>query len=150
MPFQPGSNFKAWVFRIARNTFLTGIRQSWRNTPLDPVVHASFLVGPANQEDGLYSTDLRNALSTLPLVQREALRLIVDTGLTYEEAANSQHVELGTIKSRVARARTALTRYFNSHTREVTDQLSAPPQTQHGHGQTRYELWKATGMRTIG
>lgn len=149
--FQPGTNFKAWLFRIARNIFLTGTRRSWRSTPLDPVAHASLLVGSAEQEDGLYSKDLDQALATIPSLQREALQLIVETGLTYEEAAVTQHVEIGTLKSRVARARSALTRYFDTQGDEPV--RGSPVETfkvPHSDPRRRYELWKASGTRTIG
>jgi len=85
--FQPGSKLKAWLFRIARNAFLTNARRSSRSTPLDLVAHASLLVSPADQEDAQYSWDFDTALANIPSVQREALQLIVEAGLTYEEVA---------------------------------------------------------------
>lgn len=152
--FLPGSNFKAWLFRIARNTFLSGVRRSWRSTPLDPIAHERLLVGPAGQEDALYFKDLSKALEALPAVQREALLLVVEDGLSYEEAALSQHVEPGTLKSRVSRARSALMRYFDN---QLLGSAALPPvqafsrsEAHDGHGRSRYELWKASGGRTIG
>ena len=152
--FLPGSNFKAWLFRIARNTFLSGIRRSWRSTPLDPIAHERLLVGPAGQEDALYSEDLDKALEALPAVQREALLLVVEEGLSYDEAAVSQHVEPGTLKSRVSRARSALMRYFDNPVSEPTAspaaQPSSLPEARDVGGRSRYERWKASGARTIG
>ena len=152
--FLPGSNFKAWLFRIARNTFLTGVRRSWRSTPLDPIAHERLLVGPAGQEDALYLEDLDRALDALPAVQREALLLVVEEGLTYDEAAATQHVEPGTLRSRVSRARFGLMRYFDNPTTEIAASRSvqAPnlPESGDARGRSRYELWKASGARTIG
>ena len=152
--FLPGSNFRAWLFRIARNAFLTGVRRSWRSTPLDPVTHAPLLIGAADQEDGLYRGDFGKALATLPTVQREALLLVVEGGLTYDEAAETQHVEPGTLKSRVARARSTLMRYFDT---QASGSAASPPvrsaapiERERDGARTRYEAWKASGARTIG
>ena len=151
--FLPGSNFKAWLFRIARNAFLTGARRSWRSTQLDPIVHEPLLVGPGGQEDALYSQDLDKALDSLPAVQREALLLVVDEGLSYDEAAVTQHVEPGTMKSRVSRARAALMRYFDGQIAEPVEPAllkASSPQPARDAGRSRYERWKASGARTIG
>ncbi|MCC2976622.1 sigma-70 family RNA polymerase sigma factor [Sphingomonas sp. PL-96] len=152
--FLPGSNFKAWLFRIARNTFFTSARRSWRDTPLDPIAHASLLVERADQEDALYSRDLRKALARLPPVQREALLLIVETGLTYGEAAVIQHVEPSTLRSRVARARAALIRHFDDEMSGPAEpspaQVSKARASKHERGLSPYEAWKASGARTIG
>lgn len=149
--FLPGSNFKAWLFRITRNAFLTDMRKSWRSTPYDPDVHERLLVDHANQETGLHLEDLEQALRQIPLRQREALLLVVQDGLTYDEAAFSQRVQPGTVKSRVARARTSIMRYFadgaigSEHAEAYEDRFD--PQVQR---RTSYEAWKVTGLRTIG
>ena len=64
--FEPGSNFRAWLFRIARNSFLSGVRRSARNVQWDPEVHDRLLVSPPAQDELLYLRDLRNALNVLP------------------------------------------------------------------------------------
>lgn len=100
---------KAWTFTILRNAFLSDKRRSWRNQPLNPVVAETMLVAnddPASAEDLL---DVRNAMQLLPIDQREALILIGAAGLSYEQAAEICGCAVGTIKSRVSRARDALT-----------------------------------------
>jgi RNA polymerase sigma-70 factor (ECF subfamily) len=152
--FLPGSNFKAWLFRIARNTFLMGVRRSWRSTQFDPVAHGPLLVGPAGQEDGLFLEDLDRALATLPATQRDALLLVVREGLSYEEAAIAQHVPLGTVRSRVSRARHAVMCYFDDEASrrpaEHPVEVTKAQEVADVRGSSRYEAWKAAGTRTIG
>ena len=106
--FQAGTNMKAWAFTILRNIFYSEKRRSWRRAPLDPEVAEATLVSPANPGDGLDLLALRNALNMLPEDQREALILVGAGGLAYEEAAEVCGCAVGTIKSRVSRARKAV------------------------------------------
>ncbi len=106
--FQAGTNMKAWAFTILRNIFYSEKRRSWRRAPLDPEVAEATLVSPANPGDGLDLLALRNALNLLPEDQREALILVGAGGLAYEEAAEVCGCAIGTIKSRVSRARKAV------------------------------------------
>jgi RNA polymerase sigma-70 factor, ECF subfamily len=71
-------------------------------------VHAATMISIPDQEDRLTVQDLHVALAKLPQEQREALLLIGAEGLSYEEAAESLGTKVGTIKSRVNRARTRL------------------------------------------
>ena len=106
--FQAGTNMKAWAFTILRNIFYSEKRRSWRRTPLDPEVAEATLVSASNPGDGLDLLALRNALKMLPEDQREALILVGAGGLAYEEAADVCGCAVGTIKSRVSRARKAV------------------------------------------
>ncbi len=106
--FVEGSNLKAWAFTILRNAFYSEKRRSWRAQPLDPEVAAATLVAPDKPGDALELLALRNALSSLPDDQREAVMLVGAGGMSYEEAAQICNVAVGTIKSRVSRARSAL------------------------------------------
>lgn len=106
--FQAGTNMKAWAFTILRNIFYSEKRRSWRRSSLDPEVAEATLVSPANPGDGLDLLALRNALNLLPDDQREALILVGAGGLAYEEAAEVCDCAVGTIKSRVSRARKAV------------------------------------------
>jgi len=106
--FQAGTNMKAWAFTILRNIFYSEKRRSWRRAPLDPEVAEATLVSAANPGDGLDLLALRNALNLLPEDQREALILVGAGGLAYEEAAEVCGCAVGTIKSRVSRARKAV------------------------------------------
>lgn len=106
--FEPGTNLKAWTFMIVRNEFLSHCRRSWRSCSLDQTVAETTLVAVTNPDGSLELDDLRRAMNMLPLDQREALILIGAAGLSYEEAAEICDTAIGTIKSRVSRARTRL------------------------------------------
>jgi RNA polymerase sigma-70 factor (ECF subfamily) len=106
--YQPGTNMKAWVFTILRNLFLSGKRRSWRNQPLDPLVAENTLVANDNPYASEELLDVRNAIQQLPSDQRTALVLVGAAGLTYDETAKICGCEIGTVKSRVSRARAAL------------------------------------------
>jgi RNA polymerase sigma-70 factor (ECF subfamily) len=106
--FEMGTNIKAWAFMILRNQFYSDKRRSWRNVPLDPDVAAQTLVAIDSPSGNLEIDELRRALSMIPDEQREALILIGAGGLSYEEASEICGVAIGTMKSRVSRARDRL------------------------------------------
>jgi RNA polymerase sigma-70 factor (ECF subfamily) len=106
--FVAGTNMKAWAFTILRNAFYSEKRRSWRRQPLDPEVAEATLVSNDNPTDTLELLALRNALAKLPVDQKEALILVGAGGLSYEEAAEICSCAVGTIKSRVSRARKAV------------------------------------------
>ena len=106
--FETGTNLKAWVFMILRNQFYSDKRRAWRSTPLDPEVAERSLVANDNPTATLELDDLRQALNQLPATQREAIILVGAGGLAYEEAAAICGCPVGTVKSRVSRARAAL------------------------------------------
>lgn len=106
--FQLGTNMKAWTFMILRNQFYSDKRRSWRQTQLDQEAAERTLVAIDDPEAPLALDELRLALNTLPEEQREALILIGAGGFAYEEAAEICGVAVGTVKSRVSRARRAL------------------------------------------
>ena len=106
--YEPGTNLKAWSFTILRNLFYSEKRRSWRSQPLDPEVAEATLVANDNPDAAIELLALRNALSKLPDDQREALILVGAGGLTYDEVAEICGCAIGTIKSRVSRARKTL------------------------------------------
>lgn len=114
--YRAGTNMKAWAFTILRNAFYSEKRRSWRRTPLDPEVAEATLVAATNPSDSLELLALRNALNELPDDQKEALILVGAGGLAYEEAAEVCGCAVGTIKSRVSRARKALVELLESNT----------------------------------
>lgn len=110
--FQPGSNFKAWTFTILRNLYVSGFRERRiRFEPLDEV--DQLLLQAPNQEDVLAVQKLEQAVQKLPPLRREALILVVAHGLPYGQAAAVCRCAVGTIKSRVARARDELRAALN-------------------------------------
>jgi RNA polymerase sigma-70 factor (ECF subfamily) len=106
--FTLGTNLKAWCFMILRNQFYSDKRRSWRSQPLDPEVAEQTLIANTNPTGNLELDEMRRALAMLPESQREALILVGAGGLSYEEAAEVAGAAVGTMKSRVRRARDAL------------------------------------------
>lgn len=106
--YTPGTNLRAWVFRILRNQFYSDHRRSWRTTQLDPAFAEQTLVAVSNPVAVLELDDVRRAMMGLPDEQREALTLIGVAGLSYEEAGEICGCAVGTLKSRVSRARQRL------------------------------------------
>jgi len=125
--FQPGTNFRAWIFRILRNTFLTsrsGLAAT-KTVPLDDenepqqmlaVMHEtpeSLLLAQADQQR------VQAALEQVPVVYREVLLLCDVEEMSYQEIAETLSVPIGTVMSRLHRARKALRAALESKGQEV-------------------------------
>src|SRR6476620_2681713 len=106
--FQPGTNMSAWMFTILRNLFRSEYRKRRREVEDTDGSSAESLKSHPEQGSRLEFKDFRTALAKLPPDQREALVLVGASGFSYEEAANICGCAVGTIKSRVNRARTRL------------------------------------------
>jgi RNA polymerase sigma-70 factor (ECF subfamily) len=106
--FQMGTNMKAWTFMILRNQFYSEKRRSWRQSQLDQEAAERTLVAVDDPEAPVALDELRQGLAMLPPEQREALILVGAGGFAYEEAAEICNCAVGTVKSRVSRARRAL------------------------------------------
>ena len=106
--FEPGTNLKAWLFMILRNQFYSEKRRAWRQKPWDEATAEQSLVTSGTQHASIALSDVSRAMRLLPNEQREALILVGAGGFAYEEAAKICGCALGTIKSRVARARRTL------------------------------------------
>lgn len=111
--FTPGTNFRAWIFTILRHQFYNESRK-WhgRITPLSEEIEKDSALGPP-QQSHMEFMDFRRAFWQLPPDHREVLVLVGASGLSYEEAAVICGCQLGTIKSRVSRARAELKRILN-------------------------------------
>jgi RNA polymerase sigma-70 factor, ECF subfamily len=105
--FQLGTNLAAWLFRIQRNEFISGIRRQRPTVPVDSTV-AESLSHPPHQESGLIMREFLTAFSQLAPTQREALLLAVVEGQPYDVIAAHTGVSVGTVKSRISRARDRL------------------------------------------
>jgi RNA polymerase sigma-70 factor (ECF subfamily) len=103
--FEPGTNLNAWLFTILRNRFYSDFRKNKREVADPEGVHAAKLKAPPEQQSRVDYEDMRTALTKLRPDQREALLLVAAEGLSYEEAAAICGTQVGTIKSRVNRAR---------------------------------------------
>ena len=106
--FIPGTNLKAWLFTILRNQFYSDRRRAWRQAPWDQEAAERI---PGSSGDQVFSAELSDtvrALRRLSDEQREALILVGAGGFSYEDAAAICKCAVGTVKSRVARARKTL------------------------------------------
>ena len=115
--FQPGTSMQAWLFTILRNHFYTELRQRRREVDDPEGALAGRLAVLPEQDVHLDVDDMLAALARLNVEQREALLLVGAEGVSYEEAARICGTTLGTIKSRVSRARARLAELLD-HTAE--------------------------------
>jgi RNA polymerase sigma-70 factor (ECF subfamily) len=105
--FQPGTNLAAWLFRIQRNEFISNLRRIRPSVPVDSTIAATLSQLP-HQESRIVMREFMAAFGKLERDQREALLLAVLEGKPYEEIAALTSVSVGTVKSRVSRARDTL------------------------------------------
>ena len=106
--FEVGTNLKAWLFTILRNTYFSDIRKRRRESQDVDGQAAAQLVSLPEQNGHVDLSDFRKALTFLSPDQREALLLVGAEGYSYEEAATISGCAVGTVKSRVNRARAHL------------------------------------------
>jgi RNA polymerase sigma-70 factor (ECF subfamily) len=125
--YTPGTNFVGWAYRIMRNRHISLLRRNKHaSVPLeDPSVAA---VGyKATQEGRIAQNELVVALRGLPRHQREALLLVGGAGLSYNEVAVALQCSVGTIKSRVSRARESLRQALMEHEPEKEESETDAP-----------------------
>lgn len=143
--FQPGTSMRAWTFVILRNVYLTDMRRNRFRGEYDEGVAERILTEPAGQEEPIHLSDLHRALLTLPPERREALLLVGAGGFSYEEAAEICGCAVGTIKSRVGRARSTIASMIEEG--KVPDRSTSDPSAHRailqeldavaaGHGET--------------
>lgn len=125
--FKPGTNLKGWLIIILRNRFFNEMRRSSRKSEVSMENHGDLSVVDGGQEVSVEIRDFNAAFRKLPPTQREALVLVGASGFSYEEAAEIAHCPVGTMKSRVSRARA-----------ELESQL---------HGIEMPEKWAALGLK---
>jgi RNA polymerase sigma-70 factor (ECF subfamily) len=106
--FQEGTNLKAWLFTILRNTYFSQFRKTRREVADTDGEYTARLTVQPSQQGHIDVQDLLTAMSSLAEEQREALILVAAEGFSYEEAAEIAECAIGTIKSRVNRARAKL------------------------------------------
>lgn len=106
--FKEGSNLKAWLFTILRNTRLSRFRKTSLEVEDPDGAHAASVAAPPAQETRIQIEEVERALSRLPDDQREAVMLVGASGFSYAEAASITGASIDAIKKRVSRARAAL------------------------------------------
>ena len=112
--YRAGTNFKAWTFTILRNQFYSETRRNRFRGEYDEAVAERILHTPGSQESALELGDVLRALAAIPAGYREALILVSVEGMSYEEAAAVCDIAVGTVKSRVSRARAMLSNIMAS------------------------------------
>jgi RNA polymerase sigma-70 factor, ECF subfamily len=105
--FTPGTNLKAWMFTIVRNTFYTNYKKKRREVA-SPIEDSPAIGIEPTQDWSLTMDEVNQAMQYLPGDQKQALMLVGSAGMSYEKAAEVCGCALGTIKSRVSRGRTRL------------------------------------------
>lgn len=128
--FERGTNLKAWLTTILRNSYFNEKRSEARRRRLiqqGVLVQSEMRIAPGNQEAYLELRDFERAFDTLPQVQRQAIALVGAKGYSYEEAAELAECAVGTMKSRVSRARMALQSMLNEADSLEDDQPEPAP-----------------------
>jgi RNA polymerase sigma-70 factor (ECF subfamily) len=128
-----GGNLRAWLLRIARNLCYDYLRSSKRKpvSSLDEALEAPGFVPPTSSDPspesqaltGELGAAINGAIQTLPPDQRIALVMIDVQGYSYEDAAHSADVSVGTIKSRLSRARAKVREGLSAHRELLPDQF---------------------------
>jgi len=106
--FEAGTNLRAWLFAILRNLFCSALRKIKHEVEDADGSYAATLVTIPDYENRIMLNELVAAVANLPLGQRQAIMLVGTEGMTYEEAAQALGCAIGTIQSRVSRARSRL------------------------------------------
>ena len=119
--FQPGTSLKSWLFTILRNTFYTSVKIAGREHPGTAGCVSEVCTFMPGQEWAVRGVELRAALERLPAEQREVLVMIGVLGISYEEAAQICGCAVGTIKSRLNRARNRMLDFLDAE--EAADLL---------------------------
>jgi RNA polymerase sigma-70 factor (ECF subfamily) len=130
--FAPGTNLKAWLFTILRNQFYSDRRRAWRQAPWDQDAAERIPGSSGEQAWAAELSDTARALTCLSDEQREALILVGAGGFSYEDAATICNCAVGTVKSRVARARKSLL--------AILDGKDPLPPSQAAEGDAAYEI----------
>ena len=133
--FHPGTNLLAWLMTILRNTYFNEKRRERRLGSFDEKVAATLQTANGEQEWNLRMRDVECRFANLPKVQREALMLVGANGLSYDHAAQLAGCAVGTMKSRVSRARLQL--------QDMLESSEAPAWNRNRHSRDVAHLQRA-------
>ena len=140
--FERGTNMSAWLFTILRNLFRSEYRKRRREVEDADGSYAERMKSQPEQTGRVEFTEFREALSNLPPDQREALILVGASGFSYEEAAEICECAVGTIKSRVNRARTRLAELMEIESTDDSARIARPGRCS--PAMTRGDSWPIT------
>ena len=146
--FQPGTNMSAWLFTILRNLFRSEYRKRRREVEDTDGSYADTLKSQPEQGSRLEFNEFRVALDKLPPDQREVLMLVGASGFSYEEAAEICNCAVGTIKSRVNRARTRLADLLSIEGAEDFPARISYDARHHGRGRSPLAIRRSAGAKT--
>ena len=104
--YRRGTDLRAWMFTVMHNVYVNQLRAARHNVPLDDEMPE--LARPAREMDTLVLRDLDAAIRRLPAEQREVLLLVALEDMSYDQAAQALEIPIGTVMSRLARAREKL------------------------------------------
>jgi RNA polymerase sigma factor (sigma-70 family) len=104
--YRRGTDLRAWLFTVMHNVHINQLRSARYTAPLDDEMPE--LAQPARETDTLVLRDLDLAIRRLPVEQREVLLLVALEDMSYEQAAQALEIPIGTVMSRLARAREKL------------------------------------------
>lgn len=111
--WQQGTNLRAWLSTILRNLHINGLRRYRQHVALDDCEGGAIDGTPARQMGRMQVRDLRRAMAQLPADQRDMVLMVALQGLSYEQAAIRANISVGTVKSRLSRARGTLRRLMD-------------------------------------
>ena len=126
--FQAGTNLRAWLFTIVRNTYYSHHRKARREVADVDGVFSDKMAQKPDHDGRLQMRDFNTAFEELTDEQREALILVGAEGFSYEDAAETCGVAVGTIKSRVNRGRARLAELMgidDDDSLEMTDRVTS-------------------------
>jgi RNA polymerase sigma-70 factor (ECF subfamily) len=109
--YRHGTDLRAWLFTVMHNVHVNRVRAARPTDPLDDEMPE--LAQRATQGDGLLVRDLERGIAALPVAQREVLLLVALEDLSYAETARVLGIPIGTVMSRLARAREKLRALMN-------------------------------------
>ncbi len=104
--YRHGTDLRAWLFTVMHNVHVNRVRATRPTEPLEDEMPE--LAQRATQGDSLVVRDLERGIAALPIAQREVLLLVALEDLSYDEAARALGIPIGTVMSRLARAREKL------------------------------------------
>jgi RNA polymerase sigma-70 factor, ECF subfamily len=118
--WQPDTDLRAWLFTLMHNQYVNFVRKSVREGSHCSIEAAYDLGKPASQTDNLMLRDFKRALDALPVEQRSVVLLIGLEGMKYEDVADVLQVPVGTVRSRLSRAREAMRHLMDAPERQST------------------------------
>ena len=141
--FAMGTNFTAWIYKILRNEYISSLRRNKRKPARLDDVPEEFLSRGGAQENDILSREVVDAMSKLQPEQREVLILICASGLSYEEAAESLGCSIGTIKSRLWRARARMSALVlgEEAPKENSRETDETPRSAGSDNSSSHQVW---------